>query len=152
VILEPGTWMGRGSYRPTDETIGTNFEATLVIQEDDLGLLIDTSIVVQSGPQFEWGIWIVPDEYGTYAITARGTALDASGIAKMESVPHIGMLWTEGGAAYIAFAIFALRDSHGVRGFVREQSSTLTWELALQPQQQVVTGGNVVSFGPRRRR
>ena len=65
--------MGRGSYRPTDETIGTNFEATLVIQEDDLGLLIDTSIVVQSGPQFEWGIWIVQDEFGTYSITARGT-------------------------------------------------------------------------------
>ena len=152
MILEPGTWMGRGSYRPTDETMGTNFEATLVIQEDDQGMLIDTAITVQSGPQLEWGIWIVPDEYGTYSITARGTALNASGIGKMESVPHIGMLWTEDGEAYIAFAIFALRDSHGIRGFVREQASTLTWELALQPQQQAVTGGNVVSFAPRRRR
>lgn len=144
--------MGRGSYRPTNETIGTKFEATLVIQEEEQGLLIDTSIVVQSGPQFEWGIWVVPDEHGTYSITARGTALDTSGIGKMESVPHIGMLWTEGGETYIAFAIFALRDSHGVRGFVRQQSHTFTWELALQPQQQVVAGGNVVSFAPRRRR
>ena len=151
MILEPGTWIGRGSYRPTDETIGTNFEATLVIKEDNQGLLIDTSIALQSGPQLEWGIWIVPDEYGTYSIAARGTALNASGIGKMESVPHLGMLWTEDGEAYVTFAIFALRDSHGVRGFVREQASTLTWELALQPQQQVVTGGNVVSFGPRPR-
>ena len=152
MILEPGTWMGRGSYRPTDETMGTNFEATLVIQEDDQGMLIDTAITVQSGQQLEWGIWIVPDEYGTYSITARGTALNASGIGKMESVPHVGMLWTEGGEACIAFAIFALRDSHGIRGFGREPGSTLTWELALQPQHQAVTGGNDVSFAPRRRR
>ena len=103
--------MGRGSYRPTDETMGTNFEATLVIQEDDQGMLIDTAITVQSGPQLEWGIWIVPDEYGTYSITARGTALNASGIGKMESVPHKGRRARAGEHAHLGTSFAAATTS-----------------------------------------
>lgn len=152
MILSAGNWIGRGSYRPTNETIGINFEATLVVKDDEQGLLVDVDIQVESGPHFECGVWIVPDEYGTYSVTARGDGVDVAGIAKLESVPHLGLMWSEDGELHVTFAVFTLRDAYGIRGFARDAGNVVTWELALQPQQQAVTGGNVVSFDSRRRR
>ena len=97
-------------------------------------------------------MWIVPDEFGTYTVTVRGAGLDVEGTAKLESVPHLGLLWSEKGDTHVAFALFTLRDSFGLRGFARTPTVTITWELALQPQQRAVSGGNVVSFDSRRRK
>ena len=38
MILEPGYWVGRGSYRAIDQTIGVQFEATIEVQENEQGL------------------------------------------------------------------------------------------------------------------
>ena len=38
MILEPGHWVGRGSYRAIDQTIGVQFEATIEVQENEQGL------------------------------------------------------------------------------------------------------------------
>ena len=152
LILDQGTWIGRGSYRPTDETLGINFEAKLVVTEDEQGLLVDIELEQEAGGRTEWNVWIVADEYGTYNVSARGEGLDVSGIAKLESVPHLGLLWSDDGERHVTFSIFALRDSYGIRGFLHDPSNVLTWELALQPQQQAVSGDNVVSFDRRRRR
>ncbi|MCZ6889693.1 MAG: hypothetical protein O7H39_14485 [Gammaproteobacteria bacterium] len=151
MILKPGNWLGRGSYRSIGETLGINFEADFSVQEDDQGIMVEGTVDVAGGATIELTIWIVPDEFGTYAVSVRGSGIDVEGTAKLESIPHLGLLWSEDGETHVAFTLFALRESFGFRGFAKTTQVTITWELALKPQQNVVTGGNVVSIDARRR-
>ncbi len=151
VILDAGNWLGRGSYRSVGETLGINFEADFSLQEDDQGIMVEGTVDVAGGASIELTVWIVPDEYGTYTVSVRGSGLDVEGTAKLESIPHLGLLWSEDGDTHVAFTLFALRDAFGLRGFAKTTAVTITWELALQPQHKAVTGGNVVSIGVRRR-
>lgn len=152
MILNAGNWVGKGSYRPIGETLGTNFTADFSLSEDEQGRLIEARVEVDGGASLDLTIWIVPDEFGTYSVTVRGSGLDVEGTAKLESIPHLGLLWSEDGRTHVAFTLFALRDSFGLRGFGRNERVTLTWELAMQPQQQALSGDNVVSIDARRRR
>lgn len=98
---------------------------------------------------------VVADEFGTYAVLMRGLGIDAQGTAKLDSEPHLGLLWSEDGSVHIAFTLFALPETHGLRGFAKIGQDTWTWELALQPLLRVEQGrqaGNVVSLADRRRR
>lgn len=164
MILAAGQWLGRGSFRPANETLGTAFKARLTISDDvgtgTTGYLVDAALDVDGAGQQLLQAWIVADEFGTYAVSASGFGTRLQGIAKLESEPHLGLLDAEDGSAHVAFAIFAPHDSHGVRGFAKAANTTWTWELALQPaggvrktssklRQQV---SNVVSLASRRRR
>ena len=152
MILKPGNWVGKGSYRPIGETLGINFGVDFTLSEDDQGQLIEAGVEVDGGASFDLTLWIVPDEFGTYTVTVRGAGLDVEGTAKLESTPHLGLLWSEDGGTHVAFTLFTLRDAFGLRGFGRNERATVTWELALQPQQQAVSGGNIVSLDIKRRR
>ena len=143
--------MGKGSYRAIGETVGTSFEADIVLSDDEQGQIIESRIEVDGGASIDLVVWVVPDEFGTYSVNVRGEGFDVEGTAKLESVPHVGLLWSEDDSLHIAFALFSMPDSLGLRGFGRNERGTITWELALQPQQRVVTGGNVVSIDERRR-
>lgn len=167
MLLHPGRWHGRGSLRPADAALGTRFTANIEIADEAKasgadGWLLDATITVAGQAEQRLTIWIVADEVGTYAVSLRGGGLDAQGTAKLDSEPHLGLLWADDGA-HVAFAVFALRDSHGIRGFRRQGESVWTWELALRPadqrgaRRQPTSGrlrdrvGNVVSLAARRR-
>lgn len=171
MLLHPGQWHGRGSLRPTDAALGTPFTARIEIAAEDIpsgaaGWLLDAAVTLQGQQERRLQVWVVADEVGTYAVSVKGAGIDAQGTAKLDSEPHLGLAWTEDGT-HIAFAVFALRDSHGIRGFRRHGEDVWTWELALQPahrrREEAPTSegkperlrdrvGNVVSLAARRRR
>ena len=135
MILKAGLWMGRGSFRPTTESLGTVFKANIQVSDDVAagGLLVEATLAVEGSGEHSITAWIVADEYGTYAVAVRGMGLDAQGTAKLESEPHLGLLWSENGDAHVAFTLFVSHESHGLRGFAKTDTTTWTWELALQP-------------------
>ena len=136
MILEAGFWAGRGSFRPTTESTATAFRARLQVATDvAAGLLIDATLHVDGGDERSAMAWIAPDEVGTYGVTVRGLGVDVEGTAKLESEPHLGLLWSEDGRTHVAFALFALREAHALRGFAKSGDVTWTWELALRPVQ-----------------
>lgn len=161
MILTAGRWLGRGSFRPTTEALGTIFKARVQVSDDLAadGLLIEATLAVEGGGEHSLMAWIVADELGTYAVTVRGLGVDAQGTAKLESVPHLGLLWSESGDAHIAFSLFESHESHGLRGFAKAGQTVWTWELALQPAQRMETLrqrsrkglANVVSLASRRK-
>ena len=139
MILEPGKWQGRGSYRPTNESLGLRFQAAVEIDEDrrTAGLIVNATLQVEGGSPRALQVYVVPDEVGTYAVTAKGDGLDVQGTAKLDSEPHLGLLWSDDGATHVTCAVFALPETHGVRGFAKVRGDAWTWELALQPQHRV---------------
>ena len=150
MILGPGRWLGRGSYRAIDTTQGTPFQVDLSLTEEENGHLVKAELEVEGRPPMDVTVWIVPDEYGGYTVTVRGPfAVD--GTAKLESAPHLGLLWSDDGATHAAFTLFELRDTFGLRGFARSNGNAATWELALRPQSEALAGGNVVAFRGGRR-
>ena len=144
MILEPGNWLGRGSYRPTDESLGLKFRANVDIADDvrgTPGLLVNAALDVDGGGAPSILVWIVPDEFGTYAVTVKGAGIDVHGTAKLDSEPNLALLWSEDGSAHVTCALFTLPETRGVRGFAKIGDNTWTWELALQPQHVALLGG-----------
>ena len=136
MILEPGKWQGRGSYRPTDASLGLRFQAGVEVDEDRRtgSLIVNATLQAEGGSPRAIQVYVAPDDVGTYAVTAKGDGIDVQGTAKLDSEPHLGLLWSEDGTVYVTCTVFTLPDTHGVRGFARAGKDTWTWELALQPQ------------------
>ncbi len=95
-------------------------------------------------------IRIAPNDVGTYTIDAQLGAMVIDGIAKLESVPNLGLLWNEPGTQHTAVALFDVADGYGFRGFLHEGERTLTWEIAFFPKQHTVKADNVVTLRQRR--
>ncbi len=163
MIPKAGQWRGRGSFRATTESLGVTFRANIQVSEDARvghGLLIEATLDVDGGGQRSIMVWIVADEFGTYAIKAQGWGIDVNGTGKLESEPHLGLLWSDDGDIHVAFALFELPESHGLRGFAKTAKDLWTWELALHGEQRADkrssrlqrSVGNVVSLAARRRK
>ena len=150
MILEPGHWVGRGSYRPVGETLGCGVEVDFELTEEEAGKLIAARVESQDGAELGLTIWVVADEVGTYSVSVRGGGVDVDGTAKLEAEPHLGLLWSEDGGTHITFALFEARDAIGLRGFSRAGTAVLTWEIAIYPRRSVVSGDNIVAFDARR--
>ena len=150
MILEPGHWVGRGSYRPIEETLGCGIDVDFQLREEEAGKLIEGRVESQDGTALDLTVWVVADEVGTYTVSVRGGGVDVDGTAKLEAEPHLGLLWSEDGVTHITFALFAARDAIGLRGFSRAGPAVLTWEVAIYPRREVVSGDNVVAFDSRR--
>ncbi len=150
MILEPGHWVGRGSYRPIGETLGCGIDVDFQLREEEAGKLIEGRVESQDGTALDLTVWVVADEVGTYTVSVRGGGVDVDGTAKLEAEPHLGLLWSEDGGTHITFALFAARDAIGLRGFSRAGPAILTWEVAIYPRREVVIGDNVVAFDTRR--
>ena len=149
MILEPGHWVGKGSYRPIGETLGCGIDVDFQLREEDAGKLIEVRVEAQDGTELDLTVWVVADEVGTYTVSVRGGGMDVDGTAKLEAEPHLGLLWSEDGGTHIAFALFVARDVIGLRGFSRANAAVLTWEVAIYPRREVVSGDNVVAFDSR---
>ena len=150
MLLTAGNWTGKGSYRSIDAAVTTSFEVEFSLQEDD-GTLIKAQLEVASQAPLSFNVWIVADDCGGYSVALNGTGMSFEGTAKLDSEPHLGLLWSKTGA-HAAFAVFTLRETLGLRGFARSEGAVITWELALRPQAEAVVGGNVVAFDAGRRR
>lgn len=152
MILNPGSWLGKGSLLVEGASLGLPLEADLVVEEVNEGISISGSLEQQDRTPGEVSVRIVPNDVGTYTLDVYVLGVALQGTAKLESVPNLGMLWNDDSKVQATCALFEVRGGgYGCRGFIRDQRTTYTWELAFHLKQHVVKGDNVVSFDRRRR-
>ena len=143
MILGKGNWLGTGKLLVEGASLGEGVELDVDVTEDDNGITIDGTL----GGEFEGNVSIrvAPDEVGTYVIDARVAQVALDGRAKLESEPHLGLLWNEGQTQSVSVALFRTSNGIGCRGFWQETGKTRTWEILFKLKQNVVGGSNVVS-------
>lgn len=149
MILGKGDWLGSGSLLVEGASLGDSVEVSLSVVEDSEGITLEGDVSGEFSARVS--IRVAPDEVGTYIIDARVGALALDGRAKLESEPHLTILWNEAGTQSATCSLFRVRDGVGCRGFWREAGKTRTWEVLFKLKQQVIGGDNVVSLSRRRR-
>ena len=151
MLLRKGQWLGRGSLLVEGASLGEQLEVDVEVEEDAGGFTLSGSYTLKDAPQRELSIRIAANEVGTYSIDARVGGVAVDGVAKLESVPNLGLLWNAGGTQHATFTLFNVSNGYGFRGFLREGESTFTWEVAFALKQHAVKGDNVIPLTRRRR-
>ncbi|NKB97009.1 MAG: hypothetical protein GKR90_00705 [Pseudomonadales bacterium] len=153
MILGKGKWLGSGKLLVEGTSVGESVEVDLDITDDDSGMTLEGRL----GGDYdgEISIRVAPDDVGTYVIDARIASVALDGRAKLESEPHLGLLWNEGQTQSVSVALFRTNTGIACRGFWQELGKTRTWEILFKLKQNVVGqsagGSNVVSLANRRR-
>jgi hypothetical protein len=134
MLLQAGHWLGKGSLLTEGASLGEALEADVQVVEDEGGFTLTGSVAAEDRASHDMSIRIAPNEVGTYTMDARVGSAALDGIAKLESVPNLGLLWNEAATVSSTFTLFNINNGFGFRGFLR-----------------VVKGDNVVSLHRRRR-
>ena len=150
MLLKPGDWSGRGSLLVEGASLGRQIECDLKIEQDRGGFTLVGGYRVKGERSQDLSVRIAPNDVGTYTIDAQLGSVAADGIAKLESVPNLGLLWNANGTLHAAVALFDVADGCGFRGFLHEGERTLTWEIAFSRKQHTVKADNVVTLRRRR--
>ena len=150
MLLKPGDWSGRGSLLVEGASLGRQIECDLRIEQDRGGFTLVGGYRVKGERSQDLSARIAPNDVGTYTVDALLGAVAAEGIAKLESVPNLGLLWNENGTVHAAVALFDVADGCGFRGFLHEGERTLTWEIAFSRKLRAVKSDNVVALRRRR--
>ncbi len=149
VLISKGDWLGNGSLLVEGASLGDSVEVALKVTEDEGGMTLSGELGGDLSGSIS--IRVAPDEVGTYIIDASIASLALDGRGKLESEPHLALLWNEGQPQSVSVALFAVSGGVGCRGFWQEGGRTRTWEVLLRLKQVVVGGANVVSLARRRR-
>ena len=123
-----------------------------MVSDQDQHLTIDVAITTVTTVRYEFGVWITPDETGLYETAVMGSFVDLKGHGKLDSVPHLVQLESEDRNVHVTATVFTMPEVNGIRGFVRTENGTLTFEVAVQPQHQTVEADNIVALDQHRRR
>ena len=150
MLLQAGHWLGRGSLLVEGASLGEPIECDLSIEQDSSGLTLTGALEFKQTPSSPLSIRVAPDEVGTYIIDARIGGVHLDGVAKLESVPNLGLLWNAEGSLHATFALFQVAKGYGFRGFLRERDRTLTWEVAFALKQDAIKASNVVTLRRKR--
>src|SRR5262245_6720601 len=152
--LRAGKWLGRGSFVAQGQSRGTPFESTFTITSDARGTHATGTIdAKEPGAIKEFSVWITPDDVGTYTLMVNIPGTTLRGTAKLESVPHLALLWSETGHTSAAATLFPVSGGYGLRGFAHGPKGTFTWEMVLQETiREVKSSGNVVRLTGRKKR
>jgi hypothetical protein len=131
--LRSGKWLGRGSFVTPGQSRGSPFESAFTITSDTRGTqAIGTLDAKEPGTLREFSVWITPDDVGTYTLMVTIPGMTLRGTAKLESVPHLALLWSETGQTSVAATLFPVSNGYGFRGFARGAKGVVTWEMVLQ--------------------
>ncbi len=149
MILSKGNWLGAGSLLVEGASLGESVSLDISVVEDEAGITLEGDVEGELAGRVS--IRVAPDEVGTYIIDARVGSIALDGRAKLESEPHLALLWNDRHTQSASVTLFRTRDGVGCRGFWQENSRTKTWEVLFKLKQQVIGGDNVVSLGSRRR-
>ncbi|MCY4655404.1 MAG: hypothetical protein OXC80_01155 [Gammaproteobacteria bacterium] len=155
MLLEEGTWLGKGSWRITTDSSTVAFDATIELREVEQGYEVEVDVKTVTNYHHQFSVWIAPDETGTYNVILDGEFIDMEGCAKLDSTPHLSLLTdSDRPKDTLTVALFETREAYGVRGFYRRQADLYTFELAIRSKTEIVVEeeSNVVQFRPRPRR
>ena len=151
-LLAPGKWIGRGSFLEKGQSLGTTIECSFDVASEEVGTHIKGELTVREGSgRYPFGIWITPNDTGTYDIAAQFGGANLEGTAKMESYPNLAMLWSARNDLQVSCALFDLRTGRGCRGFSRSAKVQLTWEMVLREERSAVPANNVVTLRARKK-
>lgn len=145
MILQAGTWFGKGSWREISDSIGIKFDAIIEIKEAEQGIDLKLKVDPAAGEPLEYQVWIVENEAGLYSISVIGPSINVEGTAKLESLPHLAMFYGED-LDQITVTVFEAREVYGARGFLKRQADIFTFELALRSEREVVQSDNIITF------
>jgi len=152
MLLRPGHWLGRGSLLAEGQSLGQGVSCDVQVSSDEDGYTVKAEIDIKEVGARAMSVRIAANDVGTYQISVRTLSETFAGTAKLDSPPNLGLLWNEAATTNVTFALFVVSDGIGCRGFVRDGTTTYTWEIALSLKQDVITGDNVISLANRRRR
>ena len=150
MLLTPGRWQGKGSLVLLGSNTGTPFSCQLESTTDELGRSVNGTIAIEAQDERTLSVRVAEDDTGLYQMDLRLDGFAMDGSAKLESTPNMGMLWNEAGSVHASFAFFPINRGCGCRGFLKTPDNSLTWEVALEPVVEKLSGGNVVSMRRRR--
>jgi len=150
MLITTGPWQGKGSLVVLGSNTGQPFTCTIDCTADELGRTLSGQLDIEGQGSRALSVRVGEDETGLYVIDLRLSGVAMDGSAKLESTPNMGMLWNEAGTVHASFSLFQINNGCGCRGFLKSAEASLTWELALQPVVQQVSGDNVVSLRRRR--
>jgi len=146
MLIGSGHWTGRGRFLYEGQSLGTVVELRFESVRDTHGEHLEGTLQPEGGDAHDFAVRILEDETGTFTVTAAGMSPHLVGTAKLESEPHLAMLWSEDGAAMASVAFFSTGRGVGCRGFYRRPVGVVTWELVLTPNVPVRRGNNVVTL------
>ena len=152
MLLQPGHWRGRGSLLVEGQSLGQGVSCDVEVTHAEVEYNIGAEIDIKELGGRAMSIRVVANEEGTYTIDVRTLAGSYTGVAKLDSPPNLGLLWNDEGSTHVTFTMFAIQEGLGFRGFLRDGTTTYTWEIAFALKQDVVGGDNVVSLANRRKR
>lgn len=152
MLLRPGHWLGRGLLLAEGQSLGRGVSCEVEVSEYGDGYTVKAEIDIKEVGARAMSVRIAANDVGTYEISVRTLAETYAGTAKLDSPPNLGLLWNEAATTYVTFALFAVSGGIGFRGFLRDGTTTYTWEIALSLKQDVISGDNVISLANRRRR
>ncbi len=152
MLLQAGHWLGKGSLLVEGQSLGQGISCDVEVTHAELEFNIGAEIDIKELGARAMSIRIVANEEGTYTVNVRTLSGAYTGVAKLDSPPNLGLVWNEQGDTYITFTLFSIQEGYGFRGFLRNNGTTYTWEIAFSLKRDVVGGDNVVSLANRRRR
>lgn len=150
MLLETGNWMGRGSWLHESESIATKLAITLKVDTTYSGSEIQVEIETDTAEKIQITGETSVSATGLYDFKVKAAGLSVTGISKLESMPHLALFWSEDESWQACVTVFALRQLHGIRGFVRKGGDTYTFDMALEKQDSNDKDTNIVQFDPRR--
>lgn len=151
MILKPGHWLGRGSVLVDGMSLGKTVECDARVEADDTGLIVNADLAFQDDEKRTINLRVAGNDVGTYTLRLASSGEVFHGTAKLDSPPNLGLLWNDSETVHLTFALFAVSEGYGCRGFLRDGETTYTWEVAFSLKQAVVKGDNVISLARRRR-
>jgi hypothetical protein len=151
LILRAGHWLGRGSVLIEGMSLGRTVECDARVEADESGLVVNAELAFQDDERRNLNVRIAGNEVGTYTLRLSSSGEVFHGTAKLDSPPNLGLMWNDSETVHLTFALFAVSNGYGCRGFLRDGDTTYTWEIAFSLKQDVVKGDNVISLTRRRR-
>lgn len=132
-------------------SLGRTVECDARVEADDTGLVVNADLVFQDDEKRTLNLRVAGNDVGTYTLRLASAGEVFHGTAKLDSPPNLGLLWNDSETVHLTFALFAVSEGYGCRGFLRDGETTYTWEVAFSLKQAVVKGDNVISLARRRR-
>ncbi len=145
MLLSAGHWNGKGTFWFDGESLGQVIRCKLAVTEDDVSSNIKAEID-RGDPEYSAiSIEVVPNQEGTYSLQVRILGDSFLGISKLDSVPHLGLIWNEPRTLSATFTIFTVDQGLGFRGFANKDGQICTWEVVFM-QEVAARADNVLAF------
>jgi len=152
VLMDAGTWRGKGTLLYPGSSLGLPLVAALEVLPEDGAWTLTGSCTLEGDAAVPFSVRLHLDHEGVWGVAVYSAVMGLEGTAKIESEPHLALLWSESGDRQMTLTLFSIAGGVGCRGFVRAAGKVCTWEIAWRREAAPQPVGNVFSLRPFRRR